>query len=97
MPATLQIAATDVPDGRAVLVVRPENVRLDAGDASGGVGGVLTSARFGGTHLVCAMTTPLGTITAHVPVGIALDVGAAVRVQLPEDACTVFAAEADGA
>lgn len=91
--AGLHVPATDVPDGRAVLVVRPENVRLGA---TGGVGGVLTSARFGGTHIVCAMTTPLGVVTAHVPVGIHLDVGATVRVHLPDEACTVFGVGADG-
>ncbi len=96
------ICATDLPDGPAVLVLRPERISLadahaawPAGDAKAQVlAGVAVTARFAGTHLVVQVDLPGHLeINVHVPVGRTLQLGSPVQVCIPGGAGTVLPAE----
>jgi ABC-type Fe3+/spermidine/putrescine transport system ATPase subunit len=80
-----------VPDGPAVLVARPELVRLQD-DGSGAALEVRTvDARFAGTHLAVTVVTDDGQrLTVHHPVDAPLTLGVQSRLRLPADA-PVFA------
>lgn len=87
---------TSLPDGPAVLVIRPEAITL-AG-TSGGPGavavgavdrltGVAVAARFAGTHLVVDVRLVGGLLlTVHAPVGTAVALGAALALAVPAGA-----------
>lgn len=79
--------------GPAVLVVRPEALRLvEASPAAVDV--TVESIRFAGSHLALTTRTDQGQcIAVHVPVGTRIDAGDRVGVQIPADRCTVFAEE----
>ncbi|MEU4626546.1 ABC transporter ATP-binding protein [Actinoplanes sp. NPDC023801] len=89
-----------LPDGPAILTVRPEALHLAGpGDDPGEedppltVTGTVASARFAGTHLaVRVQLSGDRTVTAHTPVGTPVPVGGKVRLSMAPDACTVFAA-----
>ena len=85
-----------VPDGPAILTVRPESLYLDGSDPAGetppatAVGTVL-SARFAGTHLTVRVQLPGDqTVTVHTPLDTAVPVGAEVRLHVARHAYTVF-------
>ncbi len=85
-----------VPDGPAILTVRPESLHLDGSDPAGdtppatAVGTVL-SARFAGTHLTMRVQLPGDqAVTVHTPVDTAVPVGAEVRLHVAPHAYTVF-------
>lgn len=93
------------PDGPSVLVVRPEAVEVaDAGLMDNAVvdgnvvdgavvDGTVLEARFAGTHLAARVRLGAGqTVTVHVPVGGSVDIGGPIRLRVPAEACTVFAA-----
>ncbi len=98
---------TTLRNGRAVLVVRPEAlaVHSDTGapgsDAvTGGLTdtvtdtatGVVTEARFAGTHVVVRVALPTGReLTVHTPVGGPVRPGAPVTLRIGRDAGTVLA------
>jgi len=86
------VVTTDTADGDAVLVIRPEAVRLDAaGGGAAPVTGVVTGARFAGTHLRVDVELGGQLLLMQVPVGHRITVGETVAVELPPGACTVFA------
>ncbi len=93
------VVETDAADGEAVLVVRPEAVRLldrsSGGHRELGLGsqratGVVTGAHFAGTHLRVDLDLGGHVLQAYVPVGQQVVVGQPVGVDLPPEACTVF-------
>lgn len=84
-----------VPDGPAVLVVRPERLALGAAACPGlALPATVHEVRFAGTHLVLRLRRPDGSdLVAHAPVGTGVTPGAAVVVTAPADACAVLPAE----
>jgi len=86
---------TDTPDGPAVLVIRPEAVRL------GGVSdararkarGRVVGAQFAGSHLAVEVEVAGQRIRVHAPLDEPVTVGQDVDVRFPLAACTVFAAD----
>lgn len=91
--------AQPCPDGPAVLVVRPESLRLSstnepvrAGrDRSLSVVGHPLGVRFAGTHLVVELHTVEGlTLRAHLPSGTAIDEVRPVWVSADSQDCSVF-------
>jgi ABC-type Fe3+/spermidine/putrescine transport system ATPase subunit len=80
-----------VPPGNAVLVIRPEALRLTADPGPTTLEGVTVSARFAVTHLAIDVQVGCDTVLAvHAPVGTPVELGTPVRVQLPPTACSVF-------
>ena len=77
-----------VDDGPAVLVARPEMVRLQPDDRPGTTMEVrVVAARFAGTHLVVTVLTDQGQpITVHHPVDAPLTLGTHSWLRLPSDA-----------
>lgn len=91
--AEIEVSA-DLPDGTAVLVVRPETIRLGAPSRAGGgrsVGRVV-GARFAGTHLAVDVELGQQRLQVHHPVGRPITIGEDIGVDLPPEACTVFSA-----
>lgn len=86
---------TDAPDGSAVLVVRPESLRLtDATATAYDVPVAVKEVRFAGTHLVVEAALADGTpLRAHLPVGSVVVPGDAARLVLPPDRCHVIGGE----
>jgi len=82
---------TDAADGAAVLVVRPEALRLAETTSPDSLPGQLVAARFAGAHLALDVATADGVLTVHMPVETAAQVGGHVRVRVPAQASTVFA------
>lgn len=91
--------STDAADGDAVLVIRPEAVRLvhlggdgqqETCSGSRWATGVVTGAQFAGTYLRVDLDLGGQPLRAQVPVGRRVSVGEAVAVDLPPGACTVF-------
>lgn len=86
---------TEQPDGRAVLVIRPESLCLDQ-PADGGsdgfrISGIAAAARFAGVHLTVDVASPGGqTFVAHVPVGTRVTLGAPVALAAASSACSVL-------
>ncbi len=83
--------ATDLPDGPAVLAVRPESLALQRGPGDP-ITGVLQAARFAGTHLVLEIAAGSCVLTTHAPVGTAVEPGTPVVLTLPPQAGTVLPA-----
>ncbi|WP_188939943.1 ABC transporter ATP-binding protein [Nakamurella endophytica] len=90
------VPAAGVPDGPAVLVVRPESWRPVAGP--GGVPGGITAtgtvvaARFAGSHLAAELRLPDGTsLAAQLPLGTSVEVGRVLELGADPAAGTVFA------
>jgi len=83
--------AADSADGAAVLVVRPEALRLADTSSPDSLPGQLVAARFAGAHLALDVTTAAGVLAVHVPVETAVQVGGQLRVRVPAEASTVFA------
>ncbi len=84
---------TDLPNGEAVLVVRPERMEMVDHRGPDTLAGVVTSARFAGSHIAVDVEIEPGrTLTAHVPVGATIALGSGVHLCLPPSACTLFGA-----
>ena len=88
--AAIDVSA-DLPDGNAVLVVRPEMIRLGAprdGDVRS-IGRVV-GARFAGTHLAVDVEIGDQRLRVHHPAGRSITIGEDIGVELPPEVCTVF-------
>ena len=86
---------TDLPDGPAVLVIRPETITLTtpSGDDDT-MGGVAVAARFAGTHLAVDVQLAGGAqVTVHAPVTTSVRLGAHLTVGVPRAAGVVLAAD----
>ncbi|MDQ6848799.1 MAG: ABC transporter ATP-binding protein, partial [Actinomycetota bacterium] len=83
----------DLADGPAVLVVRPEALRIVETGCQDSLPGQVSAARFAGTHLALEVATAAGVLAVHVPVDTAVRVGADLRVRVPAEASTVFTTE----
>jgi putative spermidine/putrescine transport system ATP-binding protein len=84
-------ATAAVPDGPAVLVIRPEAVQFCQHASPDTVTGVAVTAQFAGTHLDLGID--IGTprpLRAQQPVGTPICLGRTTHVRLPQQACTVF-------
>lgn len=94
------VCATSLPDGRAVLVLRPEQLTPATTGGARPPGnaqtlfGVAVQARFAGTHLAVQVDLPGGLqIQVHAPVGSTVHLGSPVEVRIPEGAGTVLPIE----
>lgn len=88
-----RLVRTDVgvAAGPAVLVVRPEALRLASTAGPATVGGMLIGARFAGTHTaVDVALDDGGTLQVSCPVGDSIQVGARVHVEVPPASYTIF-------
>jgi ABC-type Fe3+/spermidine/putrescine transport system ATPase subunit len=92
-------APTDLADGPAVLVVRPESLRLVSetdpsphpGELS--LAGTAVGARFAGTHLTVDVALGQGDrVTVHAPLGTPVELGAPVTVTARPESCSVLPA-----
>lgn len=84
--------ATTLPDGPALLVVRPEALGL--APTADGPQVVVSAVRFAGTHLVVEAAPVLGpTVVLHLPLGTPIAVGDRSRLVVPADRATVLALE----
>lgn len=84
-----------LPDGPAVLVVRPETITLTSHSSSDDtMDGVAVAARFAGTHLAVDVQLTGGPlVTVHAPVTTSVRLGAPVTVGLPRAGGVVLAAD----
>lgn len=84
----------DGPEGPAVLVIRPEAIRLRtiASDSAHHAQGTVVAARFAGSHVAVELAIGQERLEAHAPVDQAVTIGATIGVELPTAACTVFSA-----
>jgi putative spermidine/putrescine transport system ATP-binding protein len=82
----------DLPDGDAVLVIRPEVIQLGAAPRVGGERriGRVVAARFAGTHLAVDVELGNQRLRVHHPAGRSITIGESIGVDLPPEACTVF-------
>jgi putative spermidine/putrescine transport system ATP-binding protein len=82
----------DLPDGEAVLVIRPEAIRLGATPHGGGERriGRVVAARFAGTHLSVDVELGNQRLRVHHPAGQVITIGERIGVDLPPEACTIF-------
>ncbi len=85
---------TMLPDGPAVLAVRPETLVLDnSGVNDDRLDGVATAARFAGTHLAVDVQLADGSVlTVHAALSTPVPVGASISVGIPSAAGVVLAA-----
>lgn len=89
--ARVGTAAGEV-SGPAVVVVRPESIRLTSIDDFGALPVLVEAMRFAGTHVVVSGRTDDGqAVVAHVPVGTRIDPGERVGLTWASSAATVFA------
>ncbi|MEP6562273.1 MAG: ABC transporter ATP-binding protein [Nakamurella sp.] len=84
-----------LPDGPALLVVRPETLTLAGpSGADDTISGATVAARFAGTHLAVDVQLTRGPlVTVHVPVTTSVRLGAAVTVGVPPAAGVVLPAD----
>jgi len=96
------VRATTLPDGPAVLVIRPEQISLTDHQTPGSAAvagaqelpGVAVAARFAGTHLAVQVDLPgYWQIQLHAPVGATVPLGSAVKVWISAGAGTVLPTE----
>ena len=85
---------TDLPDGPAVLVIRPETIDLTRSSGDDAMDGVAVAARFAGTHLAVDIELAGGTqVTVHAPVSTPVRLGAPITVGVPVTVGVVLAAD----
>ncbi|MEO5833662.1 MAG: ABC transporter ATP-binding protein [Nakamurella sp.] len=97
---------TPLPDGPAVLVIRPETFALpttlrDAGTQTDSTAdattdtmtGTAVAARFAGSHLAVDVRVGDLEITVHTPVGTAVQLGSPMVLTLPPESGTVLAGD----
>lgn len=84
--------ATDLPDGAATLVMRPERVRLGVSspDAGFAASGTVLASRFAGDHLVSHVDVEGHPVTVHTTPEDAPRVGSLVQVWCPVAHCRVL-------
>ncbi len=91
------VMRSDLPDGLAdgpaVLVVRPEALRISGTGSPDSLPGRVSAARFAGTYLALEVATASGVLAVHVPVDAAVQVGGHLHVRVPGEASTVFTIE----
>ncbi|MEO7059176.1 MAG: ABC transporter ATP-binding protein [Lapillicoccus sp.] len=87
--------ATDLPDGTAVLTVRPEVIQLVASRAPGTMGtrGVVVAAHFAGDHLAVDVELGGQLVRVHTPPGQPVTVEGTCDLQWAPGACAVFRTE----
>jgi len=80
------------PDGSAVLVIRPESVRLRPCDSGSGgqLRGTVVAAQFAGSHISVELSVGGQRLSARTAVDQPVTIGESVAVELPSTACTVF-------
>ncbi len=85
---------TTLPDGPAVLVVRPETISLATPSGDDDIlSGVAVAARFAGSHVaVDVRLAGDSSVTVHAPVTTSVALGARLAVGVPRSAGTVLAA-----
>lgn len=92
----LAVPAGGQPDGSAVLVIRPESVRLVGPESVGARPARITGARFAGSHLSVTVQPEGadrdGELVVHSRPDEPVAVGSTVGVHLPPGSCTVFPA-----
>lgn len=77
--------------GPAIVVIRPESLRLTSPTSDGVLRVVVDSVRFAGTHLVVSThTDDQQVVTVHVAVGTGIAVGERAGVAVSLEQCTVF-------
>ncbi len=82
---------TELPDGAAVLMVRPEGAQLAAAPGADTIDARIEAARFAGTHLDVSVRIAGDTrMTVRVPVGTPIEIGGVVHVRIPLASRTVF-------
>ncbi len=88
--------STEAQDGSAVLLIRPEAIRLAADPHHRADQGwaVVVAAHFAGTHLAVDVEIGGQRLQVHLPAGRPIGVGEPISVEVPPEACTVFPAEA---
>ena len=89
--------ADDGPSGDAVLVIRPEAVRID-GDVDGAnrLTGSVREVRFRGDRTVVVTVVAGVAITVWASPDIPVEPGDRIRLRLPPGACRVLADRSDG-
>ena len=92
----MAVPATGLPDGPALLVIRPESVRLVDPAGVGVRSARVIGARFAGSHLSVTVVPdgadPGVQLVAHSRPDEPVAVGSAVGFALPARSCTVFPA-----
>ncbi|MEO6503089.1 MAG: ABC transporter ATP-binding protein [Jatrophihabitantaceae bacterium] len=85
----------EVPDGAAVLVIRPEAIQLGAAPGVGGnqTHGRIVAAHFAGTHLTVDVELGRQRLRIHHPTGRAVTIGENIGVVVAHEACTVFSVD----
>lgn len=74
-----------VADGPAVLVLRPESLRLKTDAGARGMAARVTAATFAGAHLSVTVTTAAGlALVVHAPTDVAVSLGQTLHVALPD-------------
>ncbi|MET3808351.1 ABC-type Fe3+/spermidine/putrescine transport system ATPase subunit [Nakamurella sp. UYEF19] len=91
-PGTAIDVSTDLPDGDAVLVIRPEMIQLEAqaGVVDGRRIGRVVGARFAGTHVSVDVELGHHRLRVHHPAGRPITIGQSIGVDLRQGAYTVF-------
>ena len=86
---------TTMPDGPAVLVIRPETITLTGLSGDGDtMSGVPVAARFAGTHLAVDIQLTGGPLlTVNAPVTASVQLGAPITVAVPRAAGVVLATD----
>ncbi len=75
-----------LPDGPAVLVLRPETLRFRAEGGADAFAATVTAAAFAGTHLRVTVTTSAGgDLVVHAPTGTPLSLGERAHIAIPDD------------
>jgi putative spermidine/putrescine transport system ATP-binding protein len=89
--------AAPVPDGEAILVVRPENLVIDTGDAMSWVGRVTFATALGGQieyEVDCGLREPMRVLSQRRAGATPIGPGTPVRVTVEDpDACVVLPKE----
>ncbi|QNE18250.1 ABC transporter ATP-binding protein [Kribbella qitaiheensis] len=87
---------TPLPDGRAVLIIRPEALRLQATSGPGTLGGTTVAARFAGTHLVLDVALDTGRILrVHQPIDQPVRLGSPTHLRIAATEGSIFAEPGD--
>ena len=96
--ATALRRGATLPDGPAVIVIRPETLTLTTGSVDDTtLPGVAVAARFAGTHLAVDVQLADGAlVTVHSPVTTSVQLGTPVAVVVPRTAGVVLAADPTG-
>ena len=82
----VDVSCPGVPDGPAVLVVRPEAI-----GTSGDLPALVAATRFAGSDVLVDATLPGGqALRVRMPLDARVAVGDRLRLELPAERCSVF-------